>query len=823
MNPKTTSAESDWDDLHVANGINFRHTPDLGSADVRDDGRVDIAIPPSISRRLTRVVDTIKANQTDANRPPAYSETDDLSSLPPRLNIVIQVVGSRGDVQPFVALGVALQKHGHRVRLATHDVFADFVRATGLEFHPVGGDPAELMAYMVKNPGLIPSMASVRAGDIGAKRRMVARMLDGFWDACIAPDTVTGDPFVADAIIANPPSFAHVHCAQALGVPLHMMFTMPWTGTRAFPHPLTNIQHTGDHGPVDRETVNYLSYDVVEFLTWQGLGDTVNRWREERLGLEHVPITEAPRLLRTLNVPFTYCWSPSLIPKPKDWGGNIDVCGFFFRDPPSYTLPDDLSTFLKKGVPPVYIGFGSIVVDNPDRLMMIVLQAVKMLGARAIISKGWSNLAGSEDDNIFYIGDCPHEWLFQHVAVVVHHGGAGTTACGLLNGRPTVIVPFFGDQPFWGQMVAEAGAGPAPVPYSELTSRTLAEAISCALSEDVKNAAAEISAKIKAESGVQSAVEHFHSKLPLASLRCELFPELAARWSYKGCHRSVFLSKKAGCILARYKALELRKLNIHCANPIVIDNRRWDPITAVGAAAVATTVSMTEAAAGVFTAPLEVTRQSKSSSVCSNAGPSELPDQHANNGTKANKALLAAGASATSLGKFFAAYTKGILVDLPLAATDGLRAVPRLYGESVTPRRPVTGLRSGVVVAGKNFGHGMLEAATDIVVYTYHGKKEQGPAGVAKGLGKGVSSLVTKSAAATLGLIAYPAQGVYRSLRGAFVTSTTEAIKRALVAEGEWLLHRDPQAEEEERVVVADFETLRRSKGRTNYSRNRRA
>lgn len=234
------------------------------------DGRVDIAIHPSISRRLTRVLDTIEANPSGANQLSAYGGEPDDPSPPPRLNIVIQVVGSRGDVQPFVALGVALQKHGHRVRLATHDVFADFVRTTGLEFHPVGGDPAELMAYMVKNPGLMPSMASVRAGDIGAKRRMVARMLDGFWDACVVPDTITGDPFVADAIIANPPSFAHVHCAQALGVPLHLMFTMPWTGTRAFPHPLANIQRAGDHGAVDWETVNYISYDVVEFLTWQG-------------------------------------------------------------------------------------------------------------------------------------------------------------------------------------------------------------------------------------------------------------------------------------------------------------------------------------------------------------------------------------------------------------------------------------------------------------------------------------------------------------------------------------------------------------------------
>lgn len=138
---------------------------------------------------------------------------------------MIQVVGSRGDVQPFVALGVELLRHGHRVRLATHPVFADMVRADGLEFYSIGGDPAELMAYMVRNPGLLPSVRSLRDGDIQRKRHMVAEMLDGCWRSCIEPDPITGKPFVAEAIIANPPSFAHIHCAEALGIPLHLMFT----------------------------------------------------------------------------------------------------------------------------------------------------------------------------------------------------------------------------------------------------------------------------------------------------------------------------------------------------------------------------------------------------------------------------------------------------------------------------------------------------------------------------------------------------------------------------------------------------------------------
>lgn len=122
-----------------------------------------------------------------------------------------------------------------------------------------------------------------------------------------------------------------------------------------------------------------------------------------------------------------------------------DVCGFFFRDSPNYTPSNELDHFLHDGPKPVYIGFGSIVIDDPKKMTQTILEAVRISGVRAIISRGWSKLGGRETPDVFYLDDCPHEWLFQHVAAVVHHGGAGTTACGLLNGRPTTIVPFFGE------------------------------------------------------------------------------------------------------------------------------------------------------------------------------------------------------------------------------------------------------------------------------------------------------------------------------------------------------------------------------------------
>ena len=145
------------------------------------------------------------------------------------------VIGSRGDIQPFIKIGKILQyDYGHRVRIASHPTFRDFVNDNGLEFFSVGGDPSELMAFMVKNPGLIPNMQTVREGEISRRRASMAEMFEGFWRACI--DTtddehdkenlaLMGDkePFIADAIIANPPCMAHVHIAEKLGIPLHMM------------------------------------------------------------------------------------------------------------------------------------------------------------------------------------------------------------------------------------------------------------------------------------------------------------------------------------------------------------------------------------------------------------------------------------------------------------------------------------------------------------------------------------------------------------------------------------------------------------------------
>jgi len=324
--------------------------------------------------------------------------------------------------------------------------------------------------------------------------------------------------------------------------------------------------------------------------TWQGLGDLVNRFRVKTLGLEPVSTLWAPGQLFRLKVPTTYCWSPGLVPKPADWGPEIDIAGFVFLDlASSFKPPKSLAKFMDAGEPPVYIGFGSIVVDDPDRFTALIFEAVKKAGVRALVSKGWGGLGDENNtpENVYMLENTPHDWLFPRVRAVVHHGGAGTTAIGLKCGKPTMIVPFFGDQPFWGAMVAKAGAGAhEAVPYKRLTANKLAEGIKQCLSPEAKENAEKIAKGIAAEGdGAENAVKSFHRSLPLRgehSMRCSILEDRVAVWTMK---KSIIrLSALAVDLLVSNKRIKRRDLRL-------IRHFEWndfqgpgEPITGAGAA-----------------------------------------------------------------------------------------------------------------------------------------------------------------------------------------------------------------------------------------------
>ncbi|XP_027365172.1 sterol 3-beta-glucosyltransferase UGT80B1-like [Abrus precatorius] len=421
----------------------------------------------------------------------------------PQLQIVILVVGTRGDVQPFLAIAKRLQEYGHHVRLATHANFKTFVKAAGVDFYPLGGDPRVLAEYMARNKGLIPSGPA----EISIQRKQLKVIIDSLLPACTAPDLETGVPFRAQAIIANPPAYGHVHIAEALGVPLHIFFTMPWTPTYEFSHPLARVPQSAGY---------WLSYIIVDLLIWWGMRGIINGFRKTKLKL--APIAYFSMYRGSIShLPTGYMWSPHVVPKPNDWGPLVDVVGYCFLSLASkYEPREDFVQWIKKGPPPLYFGFGSMPLEDPKRTTDVILEALKATEQRGIIDRGWGNLGNLAEvcDNVFFLEECPHDWLFPQCSAVVHHGGAGTTATGLKAGCPTTIVPFFGDQFFWGDRIYEKELGPAPIPISQLNVENLSNAIRFMLQPEVKSRAMEIAKLIENEDGVAAAVDAFHRHLP---------------------------------------------------------------------------------------------------------------------------------------------------------------------------------------------------------------------------------------------------------------------------------------------------------------------
>ncbi|EXL48560.1 hypothetical protein FOCG_10902 [Fusarium oxysporum f. sp. radicis-lycopersici 26381] len=801
------------------------------SGKVKKDGRLRITVNETagtgyLTKALGAAVNKVtpaKAEQADRvstlkipESPRRSSSSTAVADPRPqaRLNIVIMVIGSRGDAQPFLKIGKVLKEdYGHRVRIATHPAFREFVeKDSGLEFFSVGGDPSELMAFMVKNPGLIPTLETVKAGDIGRRRAAMATMFHGFWRACTnATDDESDrqnlkmmgekDPFVADVIIANPPSFAHIHCAEALGIPVHLMFTFPYTPTQAFPHPLASIKNSN----VDPGYTNFISYPLVEMMVWQGLGDLVNEFRVKTLSLDPVSTLWAPGATYRLHVPFTYLWSPGLVPKPQDWGSEVDVAGFVFLDLAStFEPPKELEEFLAAGETPIYIGFGSIVVDDADKFTQMIFRAVELAGVRALVSKGWGGLGGDDvPENIFMLDNTPHDWLFPRVKACVIHGGAGTTAIALKCGKPTMIVPFFGDQNFWGKMVSNANVGPEPVPYKHLNAEKLAEGIEFCLTEKARDAAGAIAERIAEEGdGAVNAVKEFHRQLNLRSpslLRCSLLKDHTAVWELK--NTNIKLGALAADILVDNGLLTWKRLRL-------LRHVEWndfegpgEPVTGI-AGSIASTVG--EAFHGVASVPYHWAKRTRSISKKKNQRNAKKSKKSGNSITRHNPADSDDPVDAASLrtettagdtgGQYVGDIASGVErtataiakapVDLSMALAQGFHNAPRLYGDN-TVRRPirVTGFHSGLRAARHEFAYGVYDGFTGVVRLPVHGAKENGPIGFVKGTGMGLTGLVLKNLSAIVGPIGYTLKGVVKQAERS--KTPQKYIRRARIVQGQ--------------------------------------
>jgi UDP:flavonoid glycosyltransferase YjiC (YdhE family) len=407
------------------------------------------------------------------------------------MTILLAAYGSRGDVQPFLALALALQQAGRAVKLAAPQVFADWVQAYGVAFAPVRFDPQNVALHRIfrlRNPfRFLREMRTLMWQESQP-------VFEDFWQASAG----------TEAVICQTVATGGVDCAEGRRIPCLCVQQLPLGPTRAF-----RLIGTPPAPPIFSGAYNRLTHAFFEYLVWQFTAHAVNRWRQQTLGLAPIPRRGFYPTLRQRRIPQLLAYSPALIPKPDDWPAWYHVTGFWeLPAPPGWQPPADLARFIDSGPPPVFIGFGSMQDENPAALTSLAVEALALAGQRGVLYSGWAGLATEHlPKTVFGIQGAPFNWLFPRMAAVVHHGGAGTTATGLTAGVPNIITPFIADQFGWAMLLHELGLTPQWTPVRQLTAAKLAAAIIQAVSDpELRHCAAALGARLHAEDGLGQAV-----------------------------------------------------------------------------------------------------------------------------------------------------------------------------------------------------------------------------------------------------------------------------------------------------------------------------
>jgi len=406
-------------------------------------------------------------------------------------------IGSTGDVRPYILLGKELKRRGHDVKITAFAPFQDMAEKAGLKFHSISGDVTRMMASVMK-PG-ITGFTYLQQFE-SAMKDVAPLLLKDLQTSCEDAEGIICTFFGSTAYSIAEKN--HVPCIQT------QFFPMDYNGSA----PIASApgQRLG-------KTWNKTTYKVGYLLISTLEKRYLNGWRKEQ-GMRIRKIRFRPDY--TINghtIPVLYAMSPLLFPRPANWNEHIHMTGFWTsQEKEEFTPSDELTHFLQNGPMPVYVGFGSMVSGDMGETLQLVLDAVEQAGVRAILAKGWGgeNVHVKVPKQVYLADYVPHDWLFDHVSAVVHHGGAGTTAAGLRAGKPTLVIPFGGDQPFWGTRVRSLGCGPKPIPRDSLNVEKLAKALLDLTSTPAyKVAAEELGSRLRQENGVVTAADMIEQEI----------------------------------------------------------------------------------------------------------------------------------------------------------------------------------------------------------------------------------------------------------------------------------------------------------------------
>ncbi|MBE1160098.1 glycosyltransferase family 1 protein [Dyella sp. 7MK23] len=404
--------------------------------------------------------------------------------------MAIFTVGTQGDIRPCVALGVGLQRAGYPVRIVTSDNFESLVRGNGLDFRPL---TANFQTLHRDYPEL-----SDQGLDLSAMVRLSRRFYRQ-WAMHWADEGMAASEGAGLLVGVGASSLLAKALSEARDIPFVNAQLQPLTPSRLVP-PLV-LSGAGKLPPA----LNMAMFKVLRMMMWYAMKPAINDVLRPQLGLPRYP-WNGPRVRQHRVL---YGFSRHVVPRPADWPDTAQITGYWFLNQPEWQPSQALREFLEAGPKPIYVGFGSMISNGAEQFTAHVLDAVRKSGQRAVLSTGWGGLSGEEgaqDGQIFFIRSAPHDWLFPRMAAAVHHGGAGTTAAAVRAGIPSVIVPFFGDQPFWARCLQREGAAPAIVDRRKLNAETLAAGIETAVDNVMRGAAASLGQRVRAEDGVAHAI-----------------------------------------------------------------------------------------------------------------------------------------------------------------------------------------------------------------------------------------------------------------------------------------------------------------------------